>query len=258
MFTPKVEFVLPSVAKEARVLCDFCEPQEVGFDLAEVVFQCHPELKLALEGVTDDKKRMRICHAYANTYRKQNSKQFDSALRMNIKGWQSVEKKFLTALSEHVETKFPSNRKTLKAYVSMVPVYPRWLHNWTFNVSYFNPGRVREITCHEILHFVYFKKWMEVFPETKYEELDEPHLVWRLSEIITDVILNEHPYFKTLFKDKQRTYTQFQKIRIEGKRPVTHYTKMYKKHLRSGKHFEDFLHEIWDFTKKHQKVLMSV
>ena len=57
-----------------------------------------------------------------------------------------------------------------------------------------------EVSAHEILHFLWFKKWKEVFPETGLKEYESPHLVWRLSEIMDPIILQCQPKIKELIK----------------------------------------------------------
>lgn len=255
---PKVIFTLPSIAQEARTLKSFCAPRATGWDWSHVVYNRHPELKEKLADLTDQKKIYTACYAYAKWYRKEHAKDFKKALAQHRQKWEPIEKEFLQTLCEHFETKYPAKRKLIRGYVSMVPIYPRSIEGWYFNVSYFVPGRVLEIACHEIVHFLYFKKWFEVFPDTKKEEVNSPHLVWRLSEILAPVFLNEHPTFKKYFDRKQNTYKEFQKIRIEGKQPMTVFSQLYRKHLKSKDPFEEYLQVCWVVAKKHEKVLMGV
>lgn len=253
---PTVRFLLPSIQKEAEILTMFlCSTH--GFDRGNYIFNRHPELKIRLGESKNSEETYKICYQYAKEFRHKHAREFARAVKQNEETWKPIEKDYLQALSEHFEITFPSNKKVLRAYVSMVPIYPRWLDEWSFNVSYFAPGRVKEIACHEIQHFLYFKKWMEVFPKTKRKELDNPHLVWRLSELVDPVILNEHPYFKTLFDRKQLTYKHFQSIRISGRQPMTHLSVMYRRHLRLKEPFTEFLKKIWKFAKENEGVLMS-
>lgn len=254
VYTPTVRFLLPSIRKEAEVFTMFLHGGNATWK--QYIFNRHPELS-SLMDVNDAEKIFKTCYQYVKKFRAQHAETFEQALRTNEKRWRPVEKKYLQTLSEHFEVDFPRNRKIMRAYISTVPVYPRWLDTWSFHVSYFNPDRVKEIACHEIQHFLYFTKWMEVFPKTKRVELDNPHLVWQLSELIAPVILNEHPYFKTLFGRKQMTYKQFQKIRIHGKQPMTHLTRMYRRHLKSKEPFSVFLMQLWTFAKEHEKVLLE-
>ena len=252
---PTVKFSIASPAREAGVLVIFLTSKRDR--MSKYVFNRHPELELLVKGITDKEKLYKICYRYAKAFQAEHKREFARALEENEKRWKPIEEEYLRVLSEHFETDFPRNRKVMRAYVSMIPVYPRWLDEWSFNVSYFVPSRVQEIACHEIQHFLYFRKWLEVFPKTKREELDNPHLVWRLSELVDPVILNEHPYFKTLFNRKQLTYKHFQEIRIRGRQPMTHLSIMYRKHLKSKKPFAAFLKEIWKFAKDNEEILME-
>lgn len=254
---PNVIFTLPSIVQEAKTLQYFCALRPTGWDWSAPVYRRHPDLKLALSGITGHKAIYAKCYAYAKKYRKDNVENFQKAVQQNMQLWKPIEREFLQTLSDHFEIKYPSKHKIMRAYVSMVPIYPRSLSGWYFNVSYFAPERVRVIACHEIVHFLYFAKWLEVFPDTKEREMDSPHLVWRLSEILAPVFLNEHPLFKTYFGGKQNTYSEFQKVRIAGKKPLDFFTQLYRKHLRSKAPFEAFLKTCWVEAKKHEKVLME-
>ncbi len=254
---PHVEFLLPTIAAEARVLRWFCGPRPTGWDWGAIIYNRHPELQTLLAGATDPGDIYRKCYRYAKRFHAEHATDFERTRRAQEKEWQSIETGFLTTLSEHFETSYPPRRKRMRAYMSMVPIYPRWLDTWSFNVSFWNPGRVKGIACHEILHFLYFKKWMEVFPNTKPEECNQPHLVWRLSEILDPIILNEHPVFHELVGAPQRTYKTFDAIRIHGVRPFTHFTRLYRRHLKSGAPFADFLRNAWAEARKYEKILMN-
>lgn len=254
---PTVKFILPPIEKEAGVLTYFLMPGAASNNWRQMVFKRHPDLETMVSGCTKKDDIHEQCARYTGGYRQKHAKGFQKSLRDNEKLWRPIEKKYLKTLSEHFQTDYPKHIKTMKAYVSIVPIFPRYLDEWSFNVSSRNPTMVREIACHEIQHFVYFKKWLEVFPETKSEERNHPHLVWRLSELIDPVILNEHPVFKEFFDRKQDTYKHFQKIRIQGRQPTTHLAIMYRRYLKSGKPFEEFLKEIWQFAQENEKVLTA-
>jgi hypothetical protein len=254
---PTVKFLMPSIPREVGVLTYFLTPDLASNNWRNVVFNRHPELEEMVIGLTDKDEINKQCLWYVKKYRREHEADFEKSLKENEKLWKTIEKEYLETLSEHFEISYPRHRKVMKAYVSIIPIYPRYLSDWSFNVSHFVPDRVKEIACHEIQHFMYFKKWLEVFPETKFEEFNHPHLVWRLSELIAPVILNEYPEFKKLFTRKQQTYKHFQKIRIKGKQPTTHLALIYRRHLKSGNSFDEFLKEIWQFAKENEEFLTT-
>ena len=45
---------------------------------------------------------------------------------------------------------------------------------------------------HELCHFLFFEKCKEIFPNWKYEDFDSPSILWYLSEIVVDPILNSN------------------------------------------------------------------
>jgi len=111
---------------------------------------------------------------------------------------------------------------------------------------------------HEILHFLYFKKWKEVFPKAERRTFDSPHLVWRLSEILDPIILNNYPKIQKLTKLKHQTYKEFQKAKIGNEKLVPHFEVLYRKHLQSKKPFEVFLKIAWKEAKKHHKKISAI
>ncbi len=51
---------------------------------------------------------------------------------------------------------------------------------------------------HELCHFLFFEKCKEIYPNWKYEDFDSPSLLWYLSEIIIDPILNSEGIQKNI------------------------------------------------------------
>jgi len=257
MQTPTVRFLLPALRKEADVLSTFLRNEKGGWDKRAFIFGRHPYLRERLEGVSSLNEVWRTCFEYARSFRRTHAEEFRAALETNERGWRPIEREFLSTLREHFEVDFPPHVRTMRAYVSLVPVYPRWLDTWSFNVSYFRPERVREIACHEIVHFLWFRKWKEVFPDSTMAMYNSPHLVWRLSEILDPVILNEHPVFRMYFDNAQTTYKHFQEIRLNGVRPTTYFARIYRSHLRAGAPFADFLKAVHAEGKRFEREIMA-
>ncbi len=239
------------------MLTMFCQPHKDVWDWSDVIYRSHPKLKDVLKG-----KKSKEFYAYILKYTrvvvKERKKELDELVIKYQKEWNVVNDAYLQILSEHLETKYPKTKKVITAYVSIVPICPRFLDEWAFNVSSKKPEMVIPISMHEILHFLYFKKWMEVFPKTKRKELDAPHLVWRLSEILDPIILNNNPKVQALLKHKHGHYSEFQNAKI-GKKPlVKHFEDLYKKHLKGKQSFEGFLKICWDEALKHREVIEKI
>lgn len=254
---PKVKFRLPTTKREAEMLISFCKLRKTGWDWSEKIYKNHPKLREILKDKQSDEYYKHV-YKYSNEFIKKNKKSLDRLVTRYQKEWDKINNEYLEVLSERFETDYPTSRKTITAYVSIVPIFPRFLDEWSFNVSSKNPNFMIPIAMHEILHFLYFKKWMEVFPKTKRKELDNPHLVWRLSEILAPIILNHNKDIQKILKYKHMHYSEFQKIKIGRKTMIKYFEDLYKKHLKSNQSFEDFLKISWTETKKHKKTIENI
>lgn len=254
---PQVRFKLATPSKEAEVLTAFCKPGEAMWDWSKYIYKVHPELKRILK---DKKPReyYALIYKYAAKFLKEHKKELEAQAARYQKEWNKINGPYLQVLTDHFETEYPKSRKFITAYVSIVPIYPRFLDEWAFNVSFKNSESMAPISMHEILHFLYFKKWMEVFPKTKKKELDAPYLVWKLSEILDPIIIENNPDIQMLFKHRQGHYPEFRKVKIGKKTAIKHFETLYKKHLKSGQSFEDFLKICWADALKHREVLESI
>ena len=95
--------------------------------------------------------------------------------------------------------KWPNNLKEISATVGLIPVFPRYLDNFSFSIGTgVDDSKLLEVCAHETLHFLWFEKWKQIHPETPRREYDSPYLVWQYSEMVTDPILNNKP-FSTIF-----------------------------------------------------------
>lgn len=52
-------------------------------------------------------------------------------------------------------------------------------------------GKMKAVSLHEILHFIYFEKWKQIFPQTNEKEFECPGLVWELSEMVPPIVLSD-------------------------------------------------------------------
>lgn len=251
--TLQVKFSLASLDRDVDLFRYFCFPAPGEWDWSEKIFSVHPELKEILKG-----KTLRNSHSlikqYVRVNRQEHQEEVLSLVGRYQRTWEQVGNDYLTLLSGHFETTFPKEPQTIRAYISIVPIFPRDLDAWSFHVGTDEHGML-PIAFHELLHFFYFKKWMEVFPETKREELDSPHLVWKLSEILAPIILNLNPDIQKISPVRHGQYDEFAHIRVGEQLLVDRFAALYNAHLRSGESFGIFLTDAWNEAKKQEKLL---
>lgn len=167
--------------------------------------------------------------------------------------WEKIGPEFLKALSEHFETEWPEDKPEIVGYLSNMPVYPRFLDKYQFCVGYENTSKSIETSAHEILHFLWFKKWKEIFPEMDRREYESPRLAWRLSEIMDPIILQCHPKIKELVKPIHWGYSSFKDIKIGDVGMTEYFKKIYLDSIASGDNFETTLKKLWEEAQKHEE-----
>lgn len=153
----------------------------------------------------------------------------------------------------------PFTQKNFIAYLSMDLTCPRYLDYDAFNVFYnFDQVNFLETCAHELTHFLYFKKFKELFPNISERNYNAPYLEWVLSEILVGVILNDFR-FEGLFNMKPKSYTIFYEKKIGKKTIMQVFEDKYKQMIeKEHKKFNDYLIWAYDYAKKHEKQLMVV
>lgn len=107
---------------------------------------------------------------------------------------------------------FPNNIKEINASVGLIPVFPRYLDDFSFSISTgVDDWKLIETVAHETLHFLWFEKWKKMYPETPRRRFDSPYLEWKYSEMVTDPILNNKP-FNELFDNDDLVMDKLRKI----------------------------------------------
>lgn len=251
MKPPKVIFKLPSASQEAKIFQLFCCYALKEFDWSHIIYEVHPKLEKIVKGSTNQKEIYKELCAYSKNYILENKELLENLKNGYQKEWDNINDEYLKVLSEDFDVSFPRDRRVIMAYVSMVPRYPRFLDSWSFNVG-LKSQYMKLIAAHEILHFMYFKKWKEVFSKVKKVEFSGPHLVWKLSEILTPIMLNNNPEIQKLIKVKDYSYPEFRNIKIGREKLITRFEKMYKNHLKTKSPFALFLKSAWEEAEKYK------
>ena len=126
--------------------------------------------------------------------------------------WAPYNDKYFTMLSEYLGVEWPNDKLTIEAEVGIIPVYPRFLDTFSFQLDIgIKDENLVRICAHETLHFLWFEKWKQMYLDTEIKGDEVPYLVWKYSEMVTDPILNNEP-FKSVFNFKEVGYDSFYEI----------------------------------------------
>ena len=240
IITPKLEFETASVEQIIDVLNGFLEGDKKGW-----IFSAYPELRGKLEGKPKSKREEVIYDFFKNIEKKAD---LEKKSREFQRSWDDINDKIMKALSNIVEIEWPDNCKIITGRVTVNPVCPRYLDFRTFDVNYqFDANKMRPVSIHELLHFIYFGKWKETFPRAKRREFDNPYLVWKLSEIVPKAILSDKR-IQRVYKNEPQVYNKFYDIKIKDRAMLDYFQEIYE----DRKDFADFLRKSWAFANKHK------
>jgi len=259
MNIPKVKFQLPTTKSEAEMLFAFCYDNKlVGLNWSGIVYKNHPKLKEILDGVTDKKEFYNMCYEYADAFIKENQNLLQETVINFEKSWNEEGGKVLISLSKDFEIDYPSGITEIIANVSINPICPRYLDSWSFNVFYKFPFDLMKGTCiHEIIHFIYFQKWLEIFPGSDKKTFDAPYSEWKLSEILAPSIMNNNKIIQDFVKSDRLSdvYPDWQSIKINNRKLVDYFGDIYAEHEKGKISFTDFLKKSWDEYNKYKSII---
>ena len=176
--------------------------------------QCFPQLA-DLKDLTRDEINKRIEEVVTSDYREKIT-DLEKEVRRYSSLWEQYNDKYFKTLSSYLNIEWPNNRNIIEASVGLIPVFPRYLDDFSFSIGTgLDDLKIVEVCAHETLHFLWFEKWKELYPKTNREEYDSPYLPWKYSEMVTDPILNNKP-FSDIFKFHEQSYDSFYELEDEN------------------------------------------
>jgi len=257
LFTPEVRFEVLDIQDEVNMIMDFCMHKNPSLDFSEVVYNTHPELRKMVDGITDEKQFREQCEKYVIDYVSKNKDILEKSKEHFQRIWEQIGGSILNSLSRDFETDFPEGIKEIKANVSINPICPRCIDEWTFNLYHkLSDVLVLKTVIHEIIHFVYFRKWSKVFPDSDSKKYSGMNSEWILSEILVHTIINNNKIFQNILKnEKSDVYKKWRSIRVDDKKLDEYFDDFYKEHEEGKISFADFLKKSWDEYQKHKDVI---
>ncbi len=240
---PKVVFKIADPEYDLNYMLQFLLSKNK--QLKERVLSEYPILKTKLEGYTRINEPLK---EYIDEYYRNNLDEIKNRLIEFNNEWNKISDKFLVALSEIMKTDWPKEHQEIEVFVSIVPICPRNLKKYSLSI-YYKSRWMKKIIAHEITHFLYFKKWKEIFPNTKDKECEAPHIIWYLSEILDFVILM-NPKTKDLVEANLKT--SYPLLFIENTNILDHMYQLYTESLSKKESFEIFLKKAYEEILKHK------
>lgn len=149
---------------------------------------------------------------------KKNYSQVQSEVKRYNEIWSKYNDDYFLALAEYLNISWPDNHSKIIAKVGLIPVFPRWLEDYSFALTTnLSEEKVLETAVHETCHFLWFKKWSELYPNCPKREYDSPYIPWQYSEMVVDPILND-PKINNIFNNKfiEKAYDSFYELKYQN------------------------------------------
>ncbi len=128
MNLPKVKFIDIPLSKEADWIHGFLFQNKWGW--GKYIIKKHPEIK-KIFSFKREAKQIKFLKKYIIEFKKENNKLIEENKTRYQKEWQKIEKDFFITLSKILQIDWPQN-KTIRAMISINPICPRFLNDWSF------------------------------------------------------------------------------------------------------------------------------
>ncbi|MCL5239571.1 MAG: hypothetical protein M1286_03840 [Candidatus Marsarchaeota archaeon] len=209
----------------------------------ETLGRAYPELNKI---INSDGDKAEPINEFVDRFYEKHGKEFETAAGVYQKVWDPINDGVMQGLSEIIEREWDVDE--VRGYLTLNPICPRFLETSSFQVTYsYAPETTKLVSLHEITHFLYFKKWKEVFPNEDEKKFNSPHLIWALSEILVAPIDNDKRVRGYLSEDA-RSYSSYYWVKVkDGGRDtnvVEYFEKLYNTMITEKKRpFAELLEE---------------
>ena len=227
MMTPKIKFKKMTLEQNINIITEaYLNTEEKTLDIHNLLEEYFPELCDIHKSNSKNEISTKIKSIVTNYYTT-NSHNIDNACLKYQNIWNKYNDVYFTKLSKYLNKKWPNDLIEITCYVGMIPFFPRNINNNTFYINpHLNEEALTQACAHETLHFLWFQKWNELYPETIITELESPHLPWLYSEIVTSPILN-NTEFQKIFKFHENSYPYFYILYDGNKLVIDKITEIY-------------------------------
>lgn len=240
---PKLNFKFLSLQETSEMLSWFIKDNDSILPVNEWTLILYPELK---EIKNNDSVEDLIKNKYDDFIKENNS-----VLEHYSNIWSEYNDNYMEALSNYLNIKWPSKYSNIQVRVGKIPLCPRYIKEGMFDIHLKNDDELVETCMHELCHFLFFEKCKELFKDWKWEDFESPSLLWYLSEITIDPILNSNDIQK-VFKYNFRCYDIFYNIKIDNKLLVETITNIFNNN--------DITNAIilgYNYLKEHEEEFIS-
>ena len=248
----KLIFKNPGYDYMLESILDFqCEEQ--GDFFRESLCRFYPTFDKEKMNSLDTKGKKQYIDSELKQIYKDNESLLEDKIKAYQKHWDNNQEVIQQAFEEIFHMKLETKFNSMEGKISLNPVSPRYLETSTFDVFYLNSERgALGLSLHEITHFLWFKKWQQLFKDNP-EEYEAPHLKWVFSEMVVESILSDERLKVLNPYTGHNVYEYFYKLEFEGHSVLDILDKLYRENS-----IEEFMKKGFEFCKEHEELIRSV
>lgn len=248
-------FCNPGVQAMIDSIMLFQTDDEVAY-WADSIFYFYPSLnKEMFQTLSFEEKKKYISNEFTKIYKEQ-----ELILNQKVEAYNNHWNKYHIQIEEALSEAFQLDLKELfndlRGEICLNPICPRFLKERYFQIFYLNSERgAIGISIHEIIHFIWFHVWNQVFHDS-YEEYERPSLKWILSEMVVESIMRDerlssiNPYFPR--ENGGCVYEYFQDMEVNGKMVLDEIDGLYQ-----CRDIKKFMQESYAYCKEHENEIRS-
>lgn len=233
------------------IILEFQEPDQGEF-FKESLFYFYPDIDKDKFNSLEKVQRNKYLESFFEPLYQVNESLFIEKIKDYQLYWDNNKEVIVFTFEDIFDMSLRESFNDMIGQISLNPICPRFLDTNTFDIFYLNSHKgALGLSLHEIVHFVWFKKWNEHFKDD-YTEYETPSLKWIFSEIVVDAILRDdriidlNPYEKT-------SYEYFYEIEIEGKNMMDCIYDLYK-----NNNIISFMEKGYAYVMKYEDEIRAV
>lgn len=158
MTLPKIIFKEMTLKENIDVIkWTFFEKDET-LNVHNLTIKCFPQLAELTSNLSRDEIYKVIEEVVTKDYYKNKDKITNDTKKYNML-WRQYNDNYFKTLSSYLNIEWPDDFKEINATVGLIPVFPRYLDDFSFSIGTgLEDSKLLEVCAHETLHFLWFEK----------------------------------------------------------------------------------------------------
>jgi len=249
---PKIKFREMTLKENIDMIKWIYYLENKSFDISSYMNEYFPELANLDKNLNKESVYSIISYVVTDSYKSNIDFIKKEVVRYN-NIWNKYNDDYFVSLSKYLNINWPSDIEVIDASLGLIPIFPRNIDSFSFSLTVgLKDSDIIRFSAHETLHFLWFLKWRELYPNSSRKEFDSPYLPWKYSEMVTDPILNSKE-FKNILNISEKSYSNFYEIEKDGE----YLMEGLKEIFSSNKMIEDIIKEGFLYVKKIMKDYMK-